>query len=166
MKKFLIPAVIALLSLTALPGCNDLLDVDSDRVIFADDYDFTGANDSIYSMAGLFTQLQKLADSYILLGELRGDLLCASDKAPLSVREIYDFNFSADNPYTSNKRDYYSVINNCNYIIANIDTAVVKGAEQVMLPTYAQAKPFAHGLTCSWRSTSAKRRTTKNQSLP
>ncbi|VBB44741.1 conserved exported hypothetical protein [uncultured Paludibacter sp.] len=140
MKK--INKIITLLFLSSFlfVGCDKLLDVDSDRQVFPDEYQFTSANDTLYSMFGVFSQLEKLAESYVILGEVRGDLMDLTDKSSLYLKEINDFNVSTPNNPYANARDYYSVINNCNYIIHNIDTSIVKGPKKVMLREYAACK--------------------------
>ena len=45
---------------TALVSCGDLLDVDSKRLTTDEEYGLNTPSDSIYSMFGLFTQLQNL----------------------------------------------------------------------------------------------------------
>jgi starch-binding outer membrane protein, SusD/RagB family len=140
MKK--ISKIIILLFVTAftLVGCDDLLNVNSDRQVFTNEYEMKAANDTLYSMFGVFSQLEKIADSYVLLGELRGDLMDVTDKSDLYLKEINNFNVSTTNPYTNNIKDYYSVINNCNYVIHNIDTSVVKASKKVMLKEYSACK--------------------------
>ena len=120
-------------------GCDSLLDVNSDRLVFPGEHQLDSPNDTIYSMVGIFTQLEKLSDRYVLLGELRGDLMDVTENANPNLREIYNFEISPDNPYNKIE-DYYSVINNCNYLIRNIDTALVSKAEKVMYKEFAAAK--------------------------
>jgi starch-binding outer membrane protein, SusD/RagB family len=122
-----------------LVSCDGLLNVDSDRYVFEDQYGMKSTNDTLYAMFGVLSQLQKLADEYVLLGELRGDLMTVTEKSDKYLKEINDFNISSDNPY-ANKREYYAVINNCNYIIQNIDTSLVKKGVKVMYKVYAAAK--------------------------
>lgn len=140
MKNIRKYSIILLMPLVLLASCDTLLDVDSDRVVFEDQHGMSAANDTLYSMFGVFSQLQKLADSYVILGELRGDLMDVGEISDRFLKEVNSFNFSLDNPYTNNLRDYYAVINNCNYIIQNIDTAHVKGGVKVMYKVYAAAK--------------------------
>ena len=91
-------------------------------------------------MSAILSQVQKLANGYVLLGELRGDLMDASSTSSAQLREINDFNISATNPYVNPTKDYYTIINNCNYVIHNIDTSIVKGGIKVMQKEYAAAK--------------------------
>lgn len=132
--------LVLFIPIVLLSACDSLLDVKSDRHIFENEHGMNSANDTLYSMFGVFSQLQKLADSYIILGELRGDLMDVGEEADRFLKEVNNFDFSVNNPYTNNIKDYYAVINNCNYIIHNIDTAHVKGGVKVMYRTYAAAK--------------------------
>lgn len=134
-KIFTVPAILAVLVM----GCNTLLDVDSDRLVYPDDHELNSPNDTIFSMIGIFTQLEKLADRYILLGELRGDLMDVTSDAGPFLQEINHFRITADNPF-NRQEDYYAVINHCNYLITNIDTALTANAEKVMYKEFAAAK--------------------------
>jgi len=119
-------------------ACSDLLDVNSDRLVF--DRDNTMKSDSLYAMFGIFSKLQKLAGQHVILGELRGDLLETSANADLYLQRINLFDFSGDNPYIRSKKDYYAIINNCNYVIHNVDTSVVSKGEKAMYKVMAAAK--------------------------
>ena len=140
MKKISKIIVFLFLTVFTFEGCSNLLDVDSNRLVFPDGYQMNAANDTLYSMFGIFSQMEKLADSYVLLGELRGDLMNITPSSNLYLKEINNFDISDKNPYTNNIKDYYSVINNCNYVIHNIDTSVVKGGVKVMYKEYAACK--------------------------
>ena len=140
MKKISKIVVFLFLTVFTFEGCSNLLDVDSNRLVFPDGYQMNAANDTLYSMFGIFSQMEKLADSYVLLGELRGDLMNVTPTSNLFLKEINNYDISEKNPYANNIRDYYSVINNCNYVIHNIDTSVVKGGVKVMYKEYAACK--------------------------
>lgn len=122
-------------------GCESMLDVKSDRLVFPDDNVMDSPNDTIYSMVAILSKAEKLADRYVLLGELRGDLMSLSDDAIPALREIYNFNITKDNPFNSTK-EYYAVINQCNYLIHNVDTSIVSKGEKVMYKEYTAAKAF------------------------
>lgn len=139
MKKFLPILTAAVLSITVLASCDDLLYSDTDRQIAEEEYGLQTPGDSIFSMFGLFTQLQKVADSYVLLGELRGDLLDITDLSDRSLREINDFNVTADNQYID-IRNYYAIINNCNYILAHLDTTLIDKGQKLQRGQYAAVK--------------------------
>lgn len=121
-------------------SCTDMLDTNSDGLLFEKDHGMTSINDTLYSMAGILSKLQPLADRYVLQGEIRGDLLATTDKADAYLQEMNSFSYSLpDNPYRSTK-DYYAVINNCNYVIHNIDTTTLVDNKQVTRKFYVAAK--------------------------
>jgi hypothetical protein len=133
--KMLICLVISSLFLV---GCNDMLGVDSKRLATENQYGHS-ANDSLFAEIGVLSQVQKLADAYVLLGELRGDLMDISSTSDLDLREINNFDVSSTNTYV-NLKNYYSVINNCNYILQNLDTNVVDKGLKLTLREYAAIK--------------------------
>ncbi|MDP4277146.1 MAG: RagB/SusD family nutrient uptake outer membrane protein, partial [Bacteroidota bacterium] len=139
MKKFNYILICLVITSFVMVSCNGLLDADSERYTFDENYQMSSDHDSLYAMVGILSQLQKLGDRYVLLGELRGDLMQTNDEASLYLKQINEFNISKDNPYTSTK-EYYSIINNCNYTIQYVDTAKVKNAEKPMLRVMAAAK--------------------------
>ena len=139
MKKFSYILIGIVLAASTLVSCDDLLDVDSKRLTTDEEYGLTTPGDSIYSMFGLFSQLQKLADSYVLLGELRGDLLDITDYSSAELREISNFEISNNNSYADVK-NYYAVINNCNYILTHLDTNVVSQGNKLKLRQFAAVK--------------------------
>ncbi len=139
MNKFNQIIVSLLLLSLSFGACQDMLDVDSDKIVL--EKENTMQSDSLYSMFGIFSQMQKLANSYVILGELRGELLEPGENASKYLKEIHNFDtYSADNPYTNNLSSYYTVINNCNYVIHNVDTAIISQGEKVMYKTMAAAK--------------------------
>jgi starch-binding outer membrane protein, SusD/RagB family len=140
MKRISHILIFSLFVSMIMTSCDGLLGVDSDRYVFSDEYQMKSTNDTLYSMFGVFSQMEKIADSYILLGELRGDLMDVTENSSLALKEINNFAISSDNKYANNVRDYYSVINNCNYIIEKIDTSHVKGGVKVNYKTFAAAK--------------------------
>ena len=138
MKKLSYIVICLFISAAFLASCSDVLDASSDRLATAAEYGHSD-NDSLYSTFGVLSQLQKLGDKYVILGELRGDLMDVSDKADVSLQEINNFSISSNNPYVKIS-DYYAVINNCNYILKNIDSSKVVGAQKLKLREYAAIK--------------------------
>ena len=120
-------------------SCEDMLDVDSPRIIKESDNQLNSPNDSIYSMAGILAQLQNVAERYVLLGELRADLMDVTQFADQDLIELRNNDISVDNKY-NNVKDYYNIINNCNYVIKNIDTSVIAKGQKALLKEFAAAK--------------------------
>jgi starch-binding outer membrane protein, SusD/RagB family len=139
MKKiFNILLAFASISLISV-SCTDILDVKSNRITYENDYRMSSPNDTVYAMEGIWSQLRNIADSYVLLGELRGDLLDVTENSNINLREISNFEISKENPYAQIK-DYYAVINNCNYVIQHIDTSYTSHGQKVMKGFVASVK--------------------------
>jgi len=98
-------------------SCKDMLTVDSDRYKTVDENGLTSANDSVSSMLGLLTGMQRVGERYLLFGEMRADLLNVTEYTPADIRSLSDFTVSDTSAY-ANPRDYYTLINNCNYFIS------------------------------------------------
>ena len=123
-----------------LGSCADFFEQDSEHVIFSDENHLNSATDTIYSVTGILSKLQVLADRTILLGEVRGDLMDVTEYANSDLRDLAQFNVKDDNRYNK-PSDYYAVINNCNYFIANADTALKNNRnEYIFMKEYAAVK--------------------------
>lgn len=127
------------LGLLVPTACSDMFETDSTSVVFESGNRLDSPNDSLYSIMGILAQIQKLGDRYVLMGELRGDLMETTVNADVDLQEISKFEVSASNQYKM-MNDYYQVINNCNYAIAHMDTALVDYEDKVMIPEFAQIK--------------------------
>ncbi|WP_302580762.1 RagB/SusD family nutrient uptake outer membrane protein [Paraprevotella clara] len=114
-----------------------MFETESKSVVF--DHTLSTANDSLYSALGILGQMQKLSERYVLMGELRGDLMSATEDAVEAIQEVANFNVSPSNTYCD-VTDYYSVINNCNYAITYMDTSLVNFDTKEMLPEFAAIK--------------------------
>ena len=131
-------------------SCSGFLYDDSDQVAYADNNLLTSDADTLWAVAGILNKMQVIADRTILLGEVRGDLVTLTNDASADLRAIADFEASpsggrlvgASNKYNQ-PRDYYAVINNCNYYLANADTTLRNSRnERVFLKEYAAVKAF------------------------
>jgi hypothetical protein len=123
-----------------MASCSDMLDTESDNIAYEEEHQLNNPNDSIYSVMGVLAKMQNLADRIVIYGELRGDLM-VHDKANAStdIQAIGQFTSTESNVYAG-KRDFYDVINNCNYIIAHMDTTITEGQTKVMVSEFAQVK--------------------------
>jgi len=122
-----------------LVSCDGMLGSDSDQILLPSDHDLNSPDKNFYTINGILSEVEKLSLQYVLLGELRGDLMQTTSHTENDLQEIYNFDVSADNKFNDTK-SYYSVINLCNYMIANIDTAIVMKGEKINLRDYAAAK--------------------------
>ncbi|MCF0183229.1 MAG: hypothetical protein HUK01_02705 [Bacteroidaceae bacterium] len=123
-------------------SCEDMLDVQSDR------HAYETAQDTLYAYWGILKQLQNVGERYVLLGELRGDMVMSNGydgEVSDSLRGIAEFTNLTDgsNRYLA-ARDYYAIINSCNAYIAAADTnRVVYGNvknSKYMMREYAQVE--------------------------
>lgn len=111
MKKSIIISFFAIFTGMGFTSC---LDTESNR--FVDwDRELT-PQDSVYHMLGILNNLKEIGARYVLLGEVRADLVRATPYAPVDVQQLHTMDISNTNNYTS-KREYYRIINQCNYVI-------------------------------------------------
>jgi len=134
-------AVLLPLSPVFVTGCSDLMETDSEFVENVEDNRLHHPTDSVFSVMGIIYKMQAIADRTVLLGELRGDLATTTASASADLKAIAAFNVDTDNAY-NRVSDYYAVINNCNYYLANVDTALVKNDRKVFEYEFAAVKAF------------------------
>ena len=134
--KFLIACLLCCGGAAAFTACSDMFETDSDRQIF--DPALDQKTDSMFYTLGMLKGLQMLADQYVMVGEMRGDLTATNSYTEMDLRQLANFTADASNKYDS-AYVYYRVINNCNYFIAHRDTTLRTGSRLVAIPEYAEA---------------------------
>ena len=122
-------------------SCSDILDTSSELVEFQEDNTLNHSTDSVYSVLGIVNRMQLIADRTVLLGEVRSDLVSTTEDATSDLKRLAAFDFSQSNKYNE-VSDYYAVINNCNYYLANVDTALQRRGRQLFKYEYAAVKAF------------------------
>ena len=115
-------------------SCEDMLQTESDRQIF--DPALDQKTDSMFYTLGILKAVQQAADQYVLVNEMRGDLVATNTHTETDLQQLANFSATVSNKYDS-AYVYYRIINNCNYFIA-----------QVCLSMY-RLTPSAPGLTCN-----------------
>lgn len=134
-SRLFVTVLLAVLALGVTTSCEDMFDIDSNRVAY--DHKIDSSVDSVYSTLGVLQCVRKVADRYVILGEARGDLAVIDEKrTETALRNLANFDFDADNKYL-NVRDYYAIINNCNYVLANMDASLKLGNQYVLEDEYA-----------------------------
>ncbi|MCF0198841.1 MAG: RagB/SusD family nutrient uptake outer membrane protein, partial [Bacteroidaceae bacterium] len=118
--------IILSLSLVGVGGllttsCDDMLDKGNDYVIYSDGRVLYNPADTATSVMGILNKLQAIAVRTNLFGELRGDLVVTRSNATIDLKDIAEFNVGDDNRY-NNPRDYYAIINNCNFFLERADS--------------------------------------------
>ncbi len=122
-------------------ACSDILDTSSELVEFAEDNTLDHPTDSVYSVMGIINRMQVIADRSVILGELRSDLVAPTDAANADLKRLAAFDFSQPNRY-NRISDYYAVVNNCNFFLANVDTMLQRRGRTLFRYEYAAVKAF------------------------
>ena len=136
-NKLLLLAALVIL----LPSCSDMLETESEYVEFEKDNTLNHPTDSVYSVLGIIGKMQIIADRTVLFGEVRGDLVTPTEAASADLKRLANFEFAEDNKYNA-VSDYYAVINNCNYYLAHVDTALQRRGRNLFRAEYAAVKSF------------------------
>lgn len=103
-----------------LGGCKKLVetepkDILDEKEMYKDVFDADAA------VMGLYGKFMNLAEQYVVLNELRADLMSTTGNASQYLNQLNEHGAVADeNPYTS-PRAFYEVILNCNDILYNLD---------------------------------------------
>ena len=121
MKKYILSLAIIGVFAGMTTSCEDMLDKGNEYVIYADDHLISDPADTVTSVMGILNKLQGIAIRNNLFGELRADLVNVRDNATIDLKDIAANQVDDDNAYNV-PRDYYAVINNCNYFLANADS--------------------------------------------
>lgn len=138
MKQYII---ISLLVGLSLASCSDMMTTESEMVEFSENNRIGSRQDTVYSVMGIIHKMQKIAGRTVLLGEMRGDLTVVTDKANSDLKALASFAADGGNRYNSIS-DYYAVINNCNYYLANVDSAAANNGRKVFDAEIAAVHAF------------------------
>lgn len=118
-----------------MTSCEDMMTVDTG------DKAYVNAQDTLYSYLGIMRCMQDVAERQVILGEIRGDLVSSTAYTTDTLFAISNFDDPKDQTCSMLQvSDYYNVINNCNFYIANADTNAIKSNIKYMIPEYAQVK--------------------------
>ena len=134
-KYFFIVALFAMV-LGVTTSCEDMLETESDRQIF--DPALDQKTDSMFYTLGILKGVQQAIDQYVLVNEMRGDLVATNTYTETDLQELANFSAKVTNKYDS-AYVYYRIINNCNYFIAHRDTTLRTGSRNISMPEYVQA---------------------------
>ncbi|WP_372771917.1 hypothetical protein [Mangrovibacterium sp.] len=110
-----------LISCVSFVSCDELLDVTPDEVLLEEDYLGTDGVEARSALFGILSQLQDVSKQYLVLGELRADLMDVTDKSVDELRQLNNHEVAAGNSLTD-PTELFSIINNCNFALQGIDT--------------------------------------------
>ena len=128
-------------AVAALSSCSSMMETESELVEFEKDNTLNHPTDSVYSVMGIISKLQAIADRTVLLGEVRADLVQPTEAASADLKRLSAFDLQQANKYNQ-VSDYYAVVNNCNYYLAHVDTAMQRRGRNLFLPEYAVVKAY------------------------
>ncbi|TDD95791.1 RagB/SusD family nutrient uptake outer membrane protein [Flavobacterium cellulosilyticum] len=103
----------------SLHSCQDYLDVQPQDKLSGDQV-YRNIYDADAAVVGIYGKFMGLAEKYVILNEMRADLMTTTRNSSPYLKEISEHNVSANNPY-ANPKDYYEVILNCNDVLKNFD---------------------------------------------
>jgi starch-binding outer membrane protein, SusD/RagB family len=113
---FLVSLLSVFFLLTSI-SCKKTLDV-----LPKSEVDQTQAYRNVYdadaAVIGIYGKLMKVAKQYIILNELRGDLMDITANSDIYLKQLSEQTVTEDNPYI-NPQPFYDVINNCNDALKN-----------------------------------------------
>jgi hypothetical protein len=121
MKRFFIKyCLLVVLGATAFSSCKKTFDLlPQDQLDVSQMY--RNVYDADAAIVGLYGKFTSLAERYIVLNELRGDMLEYTDNADEYLRQISTHSVTAENPY-ANPRPFYELIVNCNDVLKNFNS--------------------------------------------
>ncbi|MES2329313.1 MAG: RagB/SusD family protein [Bacteroidota bacterium] len=119
-KYKMIRAGLAAVLLAAVSvSCNKVLDKKPENVLSSTQV-YRNVFDADAAIVGLYGKFMGLAKQYVVLNELRADLLDVTINADADLRDLNEHSVKADNPY-ADPRPFYAVINDCNDILKNFN---------------------------------------------
>lgn len=99
-------------------SCKKTFDIAPENVLRADKM-YQDVNDADAAIFGLYGKFMQVMDRYIVLNELRGDLMDVTPNADKYLRQLNEHAVpTADNPWTD-PRPYFGLIIDCNDIMSN-----------------------------------------------
>lgn len=122
-------------------SCQKMLETQSTIVTFEQNHKIGSASDSVYSVLGIISKMQAIADQTVLMGEVRGDLVGLTDTASVDLKNMAAFNFDVASAYNI-PQEYYAVINNCNYFLTHVDTNLIRNNRNVFEREFAAVSGF------------------------
>lgn len=120
--KFLKQGIVPLLLCCAAFSCKKMFDKLPDDVLDKTQV-YRDVNDADAAIMGIYGQLMNIAQQYIVLNEVRGDLMDVTPNADKYLNELDQETSSQDNPY-ADPRPFYTIIMNCNDALYNFKLMV------------------------------------------
>ncbi|WP_421939282.1 RagB/SusD family nutrient uptake outer membrane protein [Pedobacter sp.] len=112
-----VTSLLMVLGLCNLMSCKKAFDIQPEDALEASQT-YRNVYDADAAILGIYGKFVRLADRYILLNELRADLLDVTPNADNYLKQLGTQSTAIDNPYVDPK-PFYEVILNCNDALKN-----------------------------------------------
>ena len=109
--------LLAFCFLAGMVSCKKILDVEPGTELAAEQM-YRDVYDANAAVMGIYGKFMNLSDRYIILNEVRGDLMEFTPNADEHLRQLNNHTVTPDNPYI-NPRPFYELIINCNDVLKN-----------------------------------------------
>ena len=123
LNKFFLSLMMAGSVLGVTTSCEDMLDKGNEYVVYPSD--ISSPADTATYVLGILNKVQAIAVRNNLLGEVRADLVKVNSNAHVDLKNLSEFTADVTGEDDKNMynlpRDYYAVINNCNYYLAHVN---------------------------------------------
>ena len=118
-------------------------EVDTSTVMSEEVHDFSQPGDTVFSMLGILDKVQDVVEKGVLLGELRGDLVKPDPFVGTSSAWVDLTRFeNLENATFNRYRDYYAIVNNCNFYLERADAEMERRGQKVFLKEYAAVSAY------------------------
>jgi starch-binding outer membrane protein, SusD/RagB family len=107
-----------------ISSCKKLTDVEPKTTVGVANM-YRNVFDADAAVIGVYGKVMKLAKPYLLMNELRGDLMDITTNSDVNLRQISEHTAIAANPYID-PQPFYEVIVNCNDVLANFKTMLAQ----------------------------------------
>lgn len=112
-------SIVLIVALFLLSACSGLLDIEPEEVVTAENM-YRDKNDADAMIKGIYGKVVRLAEQYVILNELRADLMDVTPNADYELQQLSNHSQTAKNSYV-NPLTFYNVINQCNDALKNFE---------------------------------------------
>ena len=120
LSKTIFRSVLVFLTGGLLFSCSKTLDIAPEGTLPSSKY-YLDVKDANVAVMGIYSQLYDIAEQYVVLNELRADLLDVTNNSGEYLKQINEHStgISKSNPWADPSK-FYSVILNCNDVLINL----------------------------------------------
>jgi hypothetical protein len=133
-KGFIKQFLLAVVVVAGFTSCKKILDVKPEDQLDVSQM-YRNVYDADAAVVGVYGKFMGLADRYILLNELRADMLDYTYNADQYLRQLSTHTVTPDNPY-ANPRPFYELIINCNDVLKHF--TIMRNENKLKESEYAQ----------------------------